>query len=103
MELTALIGRIDLLPEQLEQLPVRKQSGIERNLYSLVVPGSVRADLFICWIWSMTAGIAGDDPVNARQLLERCDHAPETTAGKSSQFFIGRWCCIHRYPSVSLV
>ncbi|MNY78294.1 hypothetical protein D3C86_2184880 [compost metagenome] len=66
MKLAAGIGRVNLLPEQLNQLAVRENIRVKRNLNRFDMPGRLRANLLIGGINRMSACISGNDPFNSR-------------------------------------
>ncbi len=86
MELSPCIGRVNLLPEQLQQFLVRKHGRIKCNLHSLIVAGLIGTDLLISRILRMSSGISRDDPMDPREFFKRRHHTPETASGKGSEF-----------------
>ena len=77
-------GRVVQIPENIKQLIVRNNRGIELNQDRFGVAGRTAADLFVSGIFSMTAGIADggvDDPFNFPEFIF---DAPETTGSKGS-------------------
>ncbi|MNI56586.1 hypothetical protein D3C73_1115980 [compost metagenome] len=86
MKLAAGIGRVNLLPEQLKELAVWENFRVEGNLHRFDMSGRIGADLLIGRVHRMSAGIAGDNSVDSRQIFKRGYHTPETSACKGRFF-----------------
>jgi hypothetical protein len=75
-------GRIDVDPEDVEQLLVRDLLRVVDDLDGLGVAGVVVGDLLVGRVDDATAGVAGRHADDADLLLVRRLHAPEAAAGE---------------------
>ncbi|MNR31328.1 hypothetical protein D3C85_1488330 [compost metagenome] len=71
MELTACIGWVNLLPEQIQQFLIGEDLRIVSDLNGFIMTRGIGADLLIRWILHVSASITGDHVQYSRQLLER--------------------------------
>src|SRR6266853_3495264 len=70
------------LPESVEQLLVAQLRRIESDLHDFGMPGLIRADDFIGWIFSMAAAIAYNGVNNSGNLAECCFDPPKASCSK---------------------
>ncbi|MNP49129.1 hypothetical protein D3C76_1432980 [compost metagenome] len=88
LELTSVVGWVNLRPVKLQQPLIGKQLRIECDFNHLNVSGSPCFDLLICGMFNVTACIPGYNSVNAWLFFKWCNHTPETSPGKC-RFFHG--------------
>src|SRR6266542_4683227 len=81
-ELTAVVGRVDVVPEGVEELRVRHLARVVDHLDRLAVPDPAARHLLVRRVRLRPAGVARRRRDHARQLVERPLHAPEAAAGK---------------------
>src|SRR5438477_290545 len=77
--LSVQLGRVVLVPEDVQELLVRDLLGVVRDLDHLRVSGRVRADVLVGRIVERAALVAGLGLGDTVQLAERRLDAPETT------------------------
>src|ERR1700720_396964 len=82
--LTIQLSGIVVLPEDFQQLVVRKFRRIVVHFDGLGVSGAIGTDLFIRRIGGLSAGITDASRGHTRQLTKCRFHSPETASGKSS-------------------
>jgi hypothetical protein len=83
-ELPVLRQWIDVVPEHVQELLIADLRGVVDDLDRLGMTCPPARDLFITWIGGSAAGIAGGCADHTRDLIEVGLHAPEASAGKSS-------------------
>src|SRR5699024_12693948 len=82
IKLSAGISWVDLLPECIDKFFIWHYVRVECNLYRLNMTGCIRANLFICRVLDVSAGITRKNTFNTRTLIEWLKHAPEAPARK---------------------
>src|SRR5206468_3306773 len=75
--------RVDVVPEDVEQLRVADLAGVVDDLDRLRVAGAARRHLLVGGVLGMAAGVADGGRDDPRQLLEGRLHAPEAPAGEA--------------------
>jgi hypothetical protein len=81
-ELAVIYGRVDIMPEYVQEKLVAKLVRVVDYLYRLGMAGTAGRHLFVGRIRLMPTRIADRHRDDPRQLVERGLHAPETTTGK---------------------
>src|SRR5690606_8104689 len=81
-ELSAVVGRVDLPPEDVEDGGVVDLARIEALLDGLVVPGLARGGLLVGRAVRRSAGVARHRGDHAGQVVERRFDAPEAATGQ---------------------
>src|SRR3989442_15557995 len=82
--LTIELRGIVVLPEDFQQLVIRKLRCIVVHFDSLGVSGAISTDVFVSRISRLSAGITDASRNHARQLTKCRFHSPETASGKGS-------------------
>ena len=90
-KLTIRIGRIDLMPEDIEQLIVGHEFRVIGDLYHFGV--TTPAIIFIRRIFSGAAGITGYHRNHPSECFKRAGHAPEAAACEHGFFCHASGCC----------
>src|SRR3989338_2773734 len=98
-ELPAVIGRIDLAPEDVQELVIGNPGRVKRNLHGLPVAGAARGNFLIRRVFLLPSGKTGNDRMNAVVLFIGFLHAPETAARKRCQlhFFMNSTFAHHSF------
>src|SRR6185503_11856384 len=81
-ELPLVVARVDVVPEDVEQLLVARLGRVVGHFDRLEVAGPVRRDLLVSGVLLVAAGVAGDDREHAGLPLERVLGAPEAAHGE---------------------
>ena len=81
-KLAAGVGRIDVHPEDLEQLLEADLGRVIADLHGLGVAGGAGRNLLVGRVIDMTVDVAGDYRMHAVEFFKGRLHAPEAAAGK---------------------
>ena len=81
-ELPSAVGRVHVVPEGLEELPVAQPRGVVGHLHRLGVAGRPLGHLLVRRVLDSAARVARDDRDDAGDLLQRRLDAPEAAAGE---------------------
>src|SRR5512136_1008834 len=93
-ELAFCIGRVNLLPEYIEELVKGNCYRIVGDLHCLQVPCCSGRDLLVCRVRFSATGIPGDHISYTLKVPEWRLHAPETTPCKCCYLHF----CVHITP-----
>ena len=98
-ELPAVVSRVYIKPEDVEKLLVRDLVRVVYDFNGFKVIRSAVTDVMVARVFLLPAGIADRGRDNAREVVERGLHTPETAARKSSHFVLSAFL-FHTSPQV---
>ena len=87
------------LPEELEQLPIRRKSRIKAHAHDLRMAGAPSADVLIRWRWLAPTHVAHGGLHHPRRLPEASLSPPEASRCEVAR--LNHWCIVPYLGSVA--
>src|SRR5579872_2794146 len=86
-----------VLPENFEEIFVFDLGRVEFHLDRLGVPGAVRADFFVSWLFGRTADVANARRNHAGNLAKSCLYSPKTSRCERNFLHLRNAPCTPRF------